>query len=99
MDNTTSIQPFIVTTSSTVTSFTVSCRSLDLFNSASFIVDSYDVNKIFISRQLLSITPEQYINWKNDDKYIINLMATMCGYTPNTPDISSIIPRETQNEP
>ena len=83
----TPIQPFTVTTTSTITSFNVSCRSLILFTSATFTVDSFDINKNLISRQIQTITPEQYIGWNNNDSYIIDLMATMCGYVLVTPNV------------
>ena len=89
----TPIAPFIVTTTSTITSFTVSCRSLVLFTSATFTVDSFGDNNNLISRQVQSITPEQYTGWNNNDSYIIDLMATILGYTLVTPSI----PSATQN--
>ena len=89
----TPIAPFIVTTTSTLTSFTVSCRSLVLFTSATFTVDSFDINNILVSRQIQSITTDQYTGWNNNDSYIIDLMATILGYTLATPSI----PSATQN--
>jgi hypothetical protein len=85
----TPIQPFVITTSSTVTSFTVACRSLTLFNSATFTVDSFDINNNLISRQIQSITPEQYLQWNNNDEFIVNLMATNLGYVITNPQPSA----------
>jgi len=85
----TPIQPFIVTTSNTVTSFTVSCRTLVLFTSATFTVDSFDVNESLINRQVVPINTEQYLEWNNNDSFIIDLMATICGYTLASPTPSS----------
>ncbi len=45
MNTTTPIQPFTTTVTQTVTSFSVSCRTLVLFTSATFNVDSFDINK------------------------------------------------------
>ena len=81
----TPIQPFVITTTQTVTSFSVSCRTLNLFENATFTVDSFDVNKTLISRQVVPITNQQYTEWNNNDEYIIVLMADTLGYTLATP--------------
>ena len=75
------VVPYTQTTTQVITSFTVSCRSLDLFNNATFTVDSFDVNNNLISRQVIPITNQQYLEWNNNDEYIINLMASILGYT------------------
>lgn len=77
----TPIDPFVVTTTNVVTSFTVSCRSLVLFTNATFTVDSFGRENNLISRQVIPITNEQYLEWNNNDEYIINLMAQKLGYT------------------
>jgi len=89
----TQIQPFVITTTQTVTSFSVACRTLNLFENATFTVDSFDINKTLISRQVVPITNEQYLEWNNNDEYIIVLMANTLGYTLVTP----IAPSATQN--
>jgi len=83
------IQPFVITTTQTVTRFTVACRTLNLFENATFTVDSFDVHNTLISRQVVPITNQQYTEWNNNDEYIINLMATTLGYTLATPTPSS----------
>ena len=85
MNTTTPIQPFTTTVTQTITSFTVTCRALVLFTSAIFDVDSFDINNKLISRQVVPITPEQYQEWNNNDAYIIDLMATILGYTIVSP--------------
>jgi len=85
MSNNTPIEPYTQVTTQVVTSFNVSCRSLDLFNNATFTVDSFDINNNLISRQVISITNQQYLDWNNNDAYIIDLMATILGYTLVTP--------------
>ena len=83
----TPIVPYTKITTKIVTSFSVSCRSLDLFNNATFSVDSFDENKILIDRQVVPITNEQYLAWNNNDDYIIDLMASILGYTlPSPPE-------------
>ena len=78
---TTPVDPFIITTTNVVTSFTVSCRSLVLFTNATFTVDSFDRDNNLLSRQVIPITNEQYLEWNNNDEYIIALMAQILGYT------------------
>jgi len=89
----TPIDPFIITTTNIVRSFTVSCRSLVLFTNATFTVDSFDKDNNLLSRQVIPITNEQYLEWNNNDEYIIILMADTLGYTLITP----IPPSATQN--
>jgi hypothetical protein len=86
----TNVQPFVITTTQTVTSFTVSCRTLNLFTNATFTVDSFDSNNNLVSRQVVPITDEQYLGWNNNDTYIIDLMATILGYTLITPPVEII---------
>jgi len=75
------IQPFQQTTTNTIQSFNVQCRSLDLFNSASFNVNTYDGSGNFINRQVITLTTEQYLAWQNNDEYIVNLVASELGFT------------------
>ena len=89
MSNNTTIQPYTQTTTQVITSFTVSCRSLDLFNSATFTVDSFDINNNLVSRQVIPINNEQYLEWNNNDSFIIDLMATILGYTLTSPPVSA----------
>jgi hypothetical protein len=77
----TPIDPFVVTTTKVVTSFTVSCRSLVLFTNATFTVDSFDKDNNLVSRQVVPITDQQYLQWNNNDEYIVTLMAQILGYT------------------
>ncbi len=79
------IVPATQTTTVTITSFDVSLRTLELFKTASFIVNTYSDNGI-VDRKIISLTQEQYQAWNNNDSYIINLIATELGFTilPNS---------------
>jgi len=81
MSTPTTIQPFTQTTTNVITSFTISCRSLNLFNNASFTVDSFDSQNNLVTRQIVDITNQQYLQWNNNDTYIVNLVAQILGYT------------------
>ena len=88
MSSPTQIEPYTQITTNVIRSFTVSCRSLTLFTNATFTVDSFDQSGNLISRQVVPITNQQYLEWNNNDEYIIDLMATILGYTlvpPPTP--------------
>jgi len=75
------IVPDVITTSVTTTNFTVECQKLQLFQGATFIVKSFDSVGSLINVKIISISQEEYLNWNNNDDYIINLMATKLGYT------------------
>jgi hypothetical protein len=75
------IEPYTSTITTTATSFSVSCRSLTLFETASFTVDTFDSDKRLLNRQVVSLTKEQYTAWNNNDTYIINLIAQILGFT------------------
>jgi hypothetical protein len=77
----TPIDPFPIVTTNVVTSFNVSCRSLTLFTNATFTVDSFDKDNNLISRQVIPITTDQYLEWNNNDEFIVQLMASILGYT------------------
>lgn len=74
------IQPSVFTTSRTIVSFRVVCESVKLFDTATFRVDSLDVDGNVVERQYLTMTNEQYLAWNNDDSYVINFVATTLGY-------------------
>ena len=74
------IQPFVVTTTRTVVSFSVSCQTLNLFTNATFRVDSYDADGNIVDRKFLTMTKDQYLEWNNNDEYVVNFVATELGY-------------------
>ena len=90
MSSATPIEPYVQTTTQTITSFTVSCRSVNLFTNASFTVDLLDVNGNLISRQVLTMTTEQYLAWQNNDEYVINWVEQTLGFTPLPPPVEEV---------
>lgn len=76
----TNIVPVTQTTSVTVTSFTVQCKSLDLFKGASFIVNTFDINGKLISCQVLNMDQATYDQWNNNDTFIIQWTADQLGF-------------------
>ena len=81
MNNTITIQPFTTIVTKIITSFKISCRTLNLFTNASFNVDSFDDSNNLISRQIVILTHEEYQQWKNDDSYITEIIANKLGYS------------------
>jgi hypothetical protein len=87
MNNTnTPIEPDQVVTTRTATSFTVTCQSLTLFTSASFLIYLLDADGGIISTSFLNLTTDQYLQWNNNDDYIIGLAAAQLGVTPIPPN-------------
>ena len=84
------IEPFTQTTSVTTESFNVACRNVDLFNNASFTVDTFDSSNNMLNRQVLTMTNQQYLEWNNNDSYVIDWVATTLGFTLIVP----VVPTE-----
>lgn len=82
----TPIEPDSVVTTRVATSFTVTCQNLILFTSASFLIYLLDANGGIISTSFLNLTQDQYLEWNNNDQYIINLAAAQLGVTPIPPN-------------
>jgi hypothetical protein len=73
--------PIVPVAKDVVTSFKIFCQNISLFVDASFLVVLYDVNNIEVGRKIINLTNEEYLEWKNDDNYIINLITTRLGFT------------------
>ncbi len=86
----TPIVPDVITTTRTATSFTIRCINLDLFKSASFVASLLDDTGNVIDNKYVKLTNEQYLEWQNDDTYIINLVASTLGVKPSVPPEPSI---------
>ena len=80
------IQPYIQQTTTTITSFNVSCRTIELFNNASFTIDTMDANGNLIGRQVLTMDNENYLLWNNDDSFVITWAAQQLGFTLVIPE-------------
>lgn len=89
MNTNTPIEPDQVVTTRIATSFTVSCQSLTLFKSASFIIYLLDADGGIISTSFMSLTQDQYLQWNNNDDYIIGLAAAQLGVTPVPPNTTA----------
>ena len=74
------IQPKMVTTTQTITSFQVKCTALVLFETATFSVFCFDANNTMVSTDKIVLSQDEYLAWQNNDEYIINLVATKLGF-------------------
>lgn len=75
-----SIQPFDKTIIQTIVRFSLDITILILNQSATFTVSLYNVNDIVIDRQFITLEGTDYINWGNDDSYIIQFVAKKFGF-------------------
>lgn len=82
MDTTTPIEPEVFTTSRTATSLTIKCMSLNLFQNATFIANLMDIDGNIIETKVITLTNEQYLEWNNNDDYIVTLISGMFGVSP-----------------
>jgi hypothetical protein len=96
------IEPFSL---GNITSFTVSIYQVVLFVKARLTVALYD-NGTFISVKDIDIEGEDYLQWPQDDNYIINYVCNKLGFTlkpehtPSEPTPTEPTPSEpTPSEP
>ena len=79
MSASSNVVPHDFTTSTTVTSFSIQNCSIQLFSGASVDAFMYDQNGKLYSMQRVVIDQEEYLQWNNDDTYIVDLVATKLG--------------------
>lgn len=75
-----SIQPIDKITTQTIVRFSLNITELILNTSATFSVLCYDVNNKLIDTKFVSIEGTDYVNWGNDDSYIIRFVANQLGF-------------------
>jgi len=95
MSTSSNVVPHEFTSSTTVTSFTIQNVTVQLFNGASLDAFMFDQNRNLYKVQRVNIDQEEYLQWNNDDTYIVDLVATKLGLTIEptpTPDIPVPVP-------
>lgn len=75
-----SIQPFEKTTIKTGVRFSIDIVLMIFNTSATFRVYLYDVDDKIIDSSEVIVEGQDYLNWNNDDNYIINFIATKLGF-------------------
>jgi hypothetical protein len=95
MSSASNVVPHDFTSSVTVTSFTIQNVAVQLFNGASLDAFMFDVNGNLYKVQRVIIDQEEYLQWNNDDSYIVDLVAIKLGLTlesGSAPDIPVPVP-------
>jgi len=75
------IQPVDKTTTKTITRFTLDISKMTLNSSASFRVSFFDANDKYIDATNVTLEGQAYLDWGNDDQYVINYVAAELGFT------------------
>jgi hypothetical protein len=74
------IEPFENTVIKTVVRFSLEINKMVFNKSAKFRVFLYDINNMLISTSYITIEGEDYLNWSNDDNYVIQFVANKLGF-------------------
>ena len=64
-----------------VHSFEIQVLNLVLFQSVTIMVTLYDENNIPIDNKMLTISGDDYLNWFNDDNYLIDYALNNLNFT------------------
>lgn len=75
-----SIQPFEKTVIKTIVRFSLNITELILNTSATFSVLCYDIDDKLIDTKFVSIEGTDYVNWGNNDSYVIDFVANKLGF-------------------
>jgi|APFre7841882793_1041355.scaffolds.fasta_scaffold02451_2 hypothetical protein len=75
------IVPAQSTITNTVVRFEVFITDLVLNTSASFKVWLYDALDKLVEVKYVSMIGQDYLNWGNDDKYVLQFVASQLGFT------------------
>ena len=90
------VLPFDIT--KTITKAQIMTATINLGNSASFIVYLKDVDGSFITSKTVTMSTDDYNKWGLDDTYAQNFVLTSLGLTPNpNPIISNLTISKQQN--
>lgn len=75
------IQPVDKTTTKTITRFTLDISKMTLNLSASFRVSLFDSDDKYIDATNVTLEGQDYLDWGNDDQYVIDFVARQLGFT------------------
>lgn len=70
------IEPITKTKVNIVSKIEISIIELLLFKSVKVRVVLFDDNKNIINSNILTLTGQDYLNWKDDDNYIVDYVKT-----------------------
>jgi hypothetical protein len=75
------IEPSTETTTKIITSFTVNVMRLELFESVTVNAMLYGAQGNFLEVKTLTISGQDYLDWNNNDQYLIDKVAQILGFT------------------
>lgn len=75
-----SIEPFDKTTIQTGVRFSATITSLIFNTSATFRVHLFDADDKVIDNSIITLEGEDYLNWSNDDNYVVTYIANQLGF-------------------
>jgi len=75
------ITPFNVISTATITSFDIDGIEIKLFTSAKIRVNLFGADEQRVDIRYVSLIGNDYVNWGNDDQYIITFVANALGFT------------------
>lgn len=78
-----------------ITSFTVNVLRLELFTSVTVNAILYGADNNFIEAKTITISGQDYLDWNNNDQYLINKVAEILGFTIINPIPDLPIPEPT----
>jgi len=80
MDTVTQIETKEIIVKSEIVAFSTRILSLDLFNSVTLVVSYLDAQGILKDTKIITLEGQDYLDWSNNDEYIINKVAEICGF-------------------
>lgn len=82
MDQRIPIQPYNLVRQQLVKSVDLRVVNLQLFNSVTVAVCLYNEDGYVCDNRTVDISGDEYLAWKNDDTYLVNLVMTKLGLSP-----------------
>jgi len=87
------IQPSTETTTRIITSFTVNVMRLELFKSVTVNAMLYGADNNFIEVKTITLSGQDYLDWNNNDQYLIDKVAEILGFTlASTVPVVPVVP-------
>lgn len=77
------ISPFDLIYTTTITSFDIDGIEIQLFTSAKIRVNLFGADGQRVDIRYVSLIGDDYVNWGNEDQYIINFVANAFGFVLN----------------
>jgi hypothetical protein len=84
MDSVTPIETKEIIKKSDIVSFSAEITNLELFKSVTIFVTYLDNDGNVNDTKTIKLEGQDYLNWSNDDQYIINKVAEICGFVLKT---------------